>query len=154
MIDVIYQKIARKDLSMWCVFIDKYRWDNSETPVYNKIVSIGSEYQWLTLTHYIPDYAEAHLYDIRTDFLLNEREHYRKTNKNEWELRYNIIWHPVMIWDVLQRWIENDKQWTRLIQPPVAWTFESKVVFMWSNMREPIENQSDKCIEFIYNLAL
>ena len=58
-----------------------------------------------------------------------------------------IIWHPVMIWDVMyyirkkywnnHSWFHNDR---------------SKLIDLWFKEREPIEDQSDECIDYVYSL--
>ena len=53
-----------------------------------------------------------------------------------------IIWHPVMIWDVLDYY--RGESWVNV---GVLTILEK-----WNYKRKPIEEQSDECIEFIYNL--
>ena len=60
-----------------------------------------------------------------------------------------IIWHPVMIGDVMyyirkkywnnHSWFHNDR---------------SKLIDLWFKEREPIEDQSDECIDYVYSLIL
>ena len=79
-----------------------------------------------------------------------------------------IIWHPVMIWDVID-WIEK-KQFD--IHKPIPWFWfeedekisdESKlyliqdyyvdnIIAYWGTKRESIEFQSDECVDYIYSL--
>ena len=54
-----------------------------------------------------------------------------------------IIWHPVMIWDCLS-YFNQRTIW-------VDYTTKDILYFWWAK-RKPIEEQSDECIEFIYNL--
>lgn len=66
-----------------------------------------------------------------------------------WE--YTIIWHPVRIGDVLDwfdKWLEifldvNNDKWHDIYKDIIA---------LWQNKRLPIDEQSDECIEFVYNL--
>ena len=64
-----------------------------------------------------------------------------------------IIWHPVMIWDVLD-WIE-----------PYWWVFAQSVnldiertrkgtllLSVRKQKRKPIDDQSDECIDYVYSL--
>jgi len=59
----------------------------------------------------------------------------------------HIGYYPIMIWDVLE-WIEKEKKITDL-------DFElhlSNIYNTYQKKREPIENQSKDCIDYIYNL--
>jgi len=63
--------------------------------------------------------------------------------------KYKIIWHPVMIWDVLD-WISRFGEWSFT----VWW---NGIIDFWQwqwkfDFRKPIDDQSDDCITFIYNL--
>lgn len=81
-------------------------------------------------------------------------------NKNKFFNRNDIqkiIWHPVMIWDILDYFkindildfidIKTDTNWNTMFKQ----TKHSKIIELWKEKRKPIENQSDKCIEFIFN---
>lgn len=48
-----------------------------------------------------------------------------------------IIWHPVMIWDVLDYCSKNNL---------------NLKLNKWLNFIEPIERQDDLCISYVYNL--
>ena len=63
---------------------------------------------------------------------------------------WKIIWHPVMIWDVLD-WMIYDQDlcfdgymliWNNNDDEPIR-----------KNLKEPIENQTDACINFIYKIV-
>lgn len=58
-----------------------------------------------------------------------------------------VIWHPVMIWDVL--YYIRKKYWNNH-----SWfhTDRSKLIDLRSKEREPIEWQYDECIDFVYSL--
>ena len=62
-----------------------------------------------------------------------------------WRLDWDNVfyeWHPVMIWDVLDYIVENQLWWAEY-----QWACDK-----WSKLRKPIEEQSEECISFIYNL--
>jgi len=47
----------------------------------------------MNLIYYISDYnGWTYLHSINSNYLLNERENYRKNNENTWDLRYKILW--------------------------------------------------------------
>lgn len=77
------------------------------------------------------------------------------TENNSLKANDKIIWHPVMIWDVLD-WIEvNNISKKLFIDMPEWMTFNSPVNvidFHWREKRKPIENQSDECIDYIFTL--
>ena len=78
-----------------------------------------------------------------------------------------IIWHPVMIGDVLD-WIENKKF---NVNVPIMWFwfddgdysdetklfliqkhYSEKACILWESKRLSIEEQSDECIDYVYSL--
>lgn len=68
---------------------------------------------------------------------------------NEWFFEFTkqidnieIIWHPVMIWDVLD-WIK---------QITIHYDEILSLLELREHKRKPIEYQSEECISFIYNL--
>jgi len=127
--------ISRKDLSRWCVFVDKYHWENSDALQYNTIIHLWDEHDWLRLVYYNPDFYESLSSSIRMDFLFNERSEYRSKGKNEWELRFEIIWHPVLLSDVLV-WLEKND-----IEVDIDWKW---LLEMWSNINEALERDLTK----------
>jgi len=59
-----------------------------------------------------------------------------------------IIWHQVMIWDILD-WIEkkfklNIEEFDEL----------ESLFILWKDKRKSIDDQSDECIDFIYSCIL
>ena len=68
-------------------------------------------------------------------------------SKSSWD-EYRIIWHPVMIGDVLD-WIEKKD-----FPQPLMSTYLQQVLCYWWDKRLPIEQQrwDDNLILFIYNL--
>lgn len=129
-IDTIYNKIARKDLDFGCIVESKY---------------------WESI--YL-DTRPWQLYNIY-------RPNYRITDK---EKEMKIIGHPVMIGDIIN-WIENE--WENKF--PYRESAEeagklyshmrdyfhnhiSQLLNLWTKKQFPIEEQSDECIDFIYNL--
>ena len=69
-----------------------------------------------------------------------------------------IIWHPVMIGDVLRQIrllagyaLDND-----LIKKSDFWNVIAqhnyRITQIWEDFREPIESQSDECIDYVYSL--
>ena len=64
-----------------------------------------------------------------------------------------IIWHPVMIWDVIE-WIEPYWGW---YAQDLKFSQERKrkiniVLLQWDKKRESIDTQSDECIDLVYSL--
>ena len=64
-----------------------------------------------------------------------------------------VIWHPVMIGDVID-WIEP--YWALFAQSlNLSNERQRKIKFVlvqWHKKREPIEMQSDECIDYVYSL--
>lgn len=69
------------------------------------------------------------------------------------------IWHPVMIWDVMD-WTFEEKDYQYSLAYDDYWNARHEVdEKIWELMRlreykrKPIEDQSDECVTFIYNLC-
>ena len=57
-----------------------------------------------------------------------------------------IIWHPIMIWDVLDYFKKNTKS-------IVDRTFIfAKIESYWIDLRFPINEQQDECVDYVYSL--
>ena len=103
-------------------------------------------------------------WDVEEEFTI-QSERYICKNECEWyqrklkrngnkklklsDIKYIDIfdWYdPVMIWDVLD-WMYK---WYNEID--VLWVIDDIIHNEWDNKRKPIEEQSDECIEYIYNL--
>ncbi len=77
--------------------------------------------------------------------------------KEKWNVYIeDIIWHPVMIWDVLY-YIEQNA-WNNKWLVNIWWLdeiyrdYDWMLFDLWEDKRKSIENQSKKCIEWVYNL--
>ena len=67
----------------------------------------------------------------------------------------NIIWHPIMLWDVLEYMWDIAK--IKAFKFPEEELIDIKklafeIMLYWQFKRKPIEAQSDECIEFVYNI--
>lgn len=126
MIKAIYEKVADKTLSFWC--------------------KIQEFYEWKNYTHIIIN-------------IVNKNEKYYYIRYEDWIWNFNklttkIIWHPVMFGDMVNYFeINNIKLYNEYFHNIVhfEWVLE-KFTKLWKEKRKPIEEQSDDCIEEIYNL--
>ena len=122
-IDKIYKEIANKELSFGCKIEMEEEWEI---------------WRWRY---------------VNTELVWKDSEHYFVNQSNDdWSLfdwidwdDYKKIWHPVMIWDVLDYWDNN------ILQNPKnsLWLY---ILKLWKLKRLPIEEQSDECIDYIFNL--
>lgn len=78
----------------------------------------------------------------------NIAQHYLNELNANWTIEYNdyselfdLLEDKVMIWDVLE-WIYLN------IEDKIVWN----LLAIWNDWRKPIEEQSDECIDYIYNL--
>lgn len=113
-IDAIYEKIADKTLSFGCLLDHGF----SESRLY-RYTYLWQWYAW------------------------HEQMMFNRDNESyEYYPSLKIIWHPVMIWDVLDYIQSKDilKDW--------IWY----ILMYWKDKRKPIEDQPIECIEYIYNL--
>lgn len=67
---------------------------------------------------------------------------------------FEILGHPVMIWDVMDYFIKKVKEEldNNRYFGKYAGVNEKIIILFFDKMRLPIEEQSDECIDFIYNL--
>lgn len=123
MIDKIYEVIADKTRNMWCK-IWRYEDEHSDK------LTI-----WTYINSYVPD-----------EYTCNPRiELFNwKIIVWDWDYDYETIWNPVMIWDIL------DWMWNALAITPDD---IRNLILEWEYKREKIEDQSEECISFIYNLC-
>ena len=177
-IDTIYEKIANKDLSFGCRIMLK----NQEIVMENQPVEYGTleNYEvvwsiigrywtlywwWITMEIekiYFNDsfYSEEEVSDgFKEEFSFDE-----DNEEKDWNLE--IIGHPVMIGDVMDFFEEHSEtdegtvtQWDGVKTIKMWCTKEKKIEILnynlflvWKKKRNPIEEQSNECIDFIYNL--
>lgn len=151
-IDAIYEKIANKDLSFGCRIMLK----NQEIVMENQPVEYGTlenyEVVWSIIGRYWTLYwwwvtVEIEKIYFNDSFYSEEevsdgfKEEFSFDEDNEekdWNLE--IIGHPVMISDVMEYFYGSVRfsEWWKC----------------WRKLTKPVEEQSDECIDFIYNLIL
>lgn len=131
-IEAIYEKIASKKLTFWCSFLCQ-KWTDKSWIRRVIIATIWDDF--LTV---FPDFP----YQKITSHPFIDR-----VPKN---CILKTIWHPVMIWDVLDFIYENE-----MIKFENTWISEikEKLIKLWIwDLRNPIEEQSDECVDFVYDL--
>lgn len=111
----IYEVIARKDLSMGCLV---KRYENTIDTILHVEHMVASIFWCLRMQNW-------YLYSETTT-----RDNIEKCT---------IIWHPVMLGDVLyyRNWMTTTME---LVQKK------------WRKLRDPIDNQSDECINYVFSL--
>jgi len=144
MLKVIYEEIADKTLSKWCLinnYRDSYRWNEEENLFVvsvwkNKLVCFNN-------TRYWQSWEEP----MTWIHVINTK---KERNTEEWW--YEIIWHPVLIGDCLE-WIYSvyvSKQsldyWFTDAINILIWKWEKK-------MNSPID-EAPEAIEFMHQLVL
>lgn len=78
----------------------------------------------------------------------NDLQVTRYTNTKFKKNEYEIIWHPVMIWDVLD-WIREKNKNSSIEE---SYINNEDVIRLRKEKRKPIEDQSDECVAFIHSL--
>lgn len=143
MIDKIYEVVADKSMTYWCIFKTRYNkpWDYSQldfmTNSTPKIGRINDNWSIETV-EWMFDSVNLFI-ECRWSDSYNLNNYWQKY-KYIW---YKIIWHPVMIWDILDYLSSNDNAYYDL---------QLAIVRERTFKRKPIEDQSEECILFIYNL--
>ena len=180
MVDKIYEVMSDKELTMWCKLSYHNRGYISEYTTYYKILSShitietrwscnfpewhkfienikdnevwtmiideeSKKYQRNRLRYLLEnEYNDLVYYNTNVKYepkeLINNTSHIYKDI--DW---YKIIWHPVMIWDVLE-YTDKYFGWPN-------WSdYALSVCDLWLDKKKPIDDQIEKCIEYIYNL--
>lgn len=142
-LESIYKEMANKERSIGCRINVKYRayyhWETGGEVSYSKEDDLIVWVDWIA---------------SNGDIELNESE-FSEADPNWYiealETLVKIIWHPVMIGDVLwwidkKKWISNHKYEEFVIEEV------NMAVLLWWEYLKPIEEQSDRCIDFIYSL--
>jgi len=126
MLEYIYDKIADKTLSFGCILkrIEKYETESETWIIINR--------------NSIQKNSLILLSDI---WKIDWKNKYTEVSKVMLEENiFSIIWHPVMIWDVLEYERKNKI------------FLDEKTIYLWKNLKNPIWEQTFECIEYIYNL--
>lgn len=126
MITKIYQEIADKTLSEWCL-IDYDLKQDWKTYIM-KIIDVDMSN---------PKYVSYKIWLDR----YNSRDIQSNIHK------FETIWHPVMIWDILYYMDYDIKSWNR-----DDWQLCKDLVCHYREQRKPIEAQDDDCIKFVFDL--
>lgn len=169
-IDAIYEKIADKTLSFGCKIslenkeiimeTDPYEGHYSEYYEANGVITWRywtETIEWTTLQiekiyFYEPFYNEKDVSGAFAEEFVFDEE-YEAENNN-----LKIIWHPVMIWDVMDyienNWFEDDFEKIYGVEYTPVWKINlpNNLFNIWDEKRKPIEDQSDECVDFVYNL--
>ena len=151
-IQTIYQEMANKELIFGCK-VKFSKW------IYS---IIDREDIWFLSSYKGQDW------DIHNTIVIEDGVNSRCYSIEE------IIWHPVMIWDVLD-YLEDKRFYCEKCKKIVDWRdvsdcrfwweyycdicnneylvdIKSNILFDWSKKREPVEAQSDECVDFVYSL--
>ena len=131
-IEAIYNQIANKELSFGCYIEDEcsetfWRQVLSHIEIDTPDWNYYKEECWWASYNVIEDLR--HIYGIDKTRFLKE---------------YKVIWHPVMIGDVLEI-IFNKEEFN-------DWDIIVDINTKWKKKRKPIEEQSEEAINYIYNL--
>jgi len=160
MLKVIYDKIADNTLSFGCrvSFWTYWMW-----------MQPANYYYWVITTEKYNKDKTKTIYIVSEKWFQEWNRGWKTIQKpEEWEIYYNednelswlwiyenvkIIWHPVMIWDVLGWFKENHnmKEETNIDYYNEIIS-DLLITWLWSETRKSIDKQSIECIEYIYNL--
>ena len=145
-ISAIYKEMANKELIFGCK-VKFSKW------IYS---IIDREDVWFLSSY------EGQDWDIHNTIVIEDGVNSRCYSIEE------IIWHPVMIWDVID-WIEK-KDFDINKKIPWFWFddeeeicdesklfliqdhYTDEIIAFWDKKRESIDTQSDECIDYVYSL--
>lgn len=145
MLERIYDVIADKTLSFGCVIKSKLHWLVTITEIFDVCDDdIKEHVLWNGLPHWEQLYLRYKMYSWNVS--LNDIK--------------SVIWHPVMIGDVYQ-WLFDNRMECNVVyaKNPIRWwkvePYSNNKEFIFhrrENRRKPIDDQSDECIKFVYDL--
>lgn len=156
----IYEVIANKELTLWC----KIMFDDLHTNVEGIFWQVYTRINW-DIILLDTNYCE-HWYSIKDGMI--EYHFYSDTTRSfsgYWYIKSQVLWHPVMIWDVLDRleknlyYIDycgfiNDGGMYTPSSLSDEWLTIVNLLKIWKEKRKPIESQQADCIDFVYELTL
>ena len=125
-IEKIYLEIANKELSFGCI-INRFVWIDD---IFLRITETNKP--WILKLEVI----SWNDWKLKTEYLTRE----------EFE-KYVIKGHPVMIWDMLD-WYKN----SNTLEAYNSFSLTTDLLTLWKYKRLSIEEQSEECIDYIYNL--
>ena len=163
-ISAIYAEMANKELTFWCKLKFDIGWKKS---IYNESDPATEPNYWII--KWECEYEDS--VQLFLNYAFWSYAYFRTDCEDEvltYSDDYEIIWHPVMIWDVID-WIEK-KEFD--VNKPIPWFWfeedeefndETKLLLIqdyyvdnlisyWDKKRESIESQSEDCIDYIYSL--
>jgi len=165
MLDRIYEVIADKQLSLWCVLRfkekemdDKY-WDIVLFKYVRQWSSSSEWYDWYRTQR--GDLVCANMREWEFKFITKRyRNSMHWKPDEEWERvcdelvnkYFTIVWHDVMIWDIFER-LRWDKRDELCKMCDDIYNLYIGVMKMWKDKRKPINEQSEDCIRLIYSFC-
>lgn len=165
-LEYIYEKIANKDLTFWCRVIIETTWIK-EWYIWiiyrygTLIYDLSGDIEELDLLWHNECYLSSGRCIIN-DIDFSDFKYFdwlsvvwESEKKKDTTYLYKIIWHPVMIWDVIDFIKKNNIKKYILDSDSCFWILDiSQYIFkkLWEKLTDPIEEQSDECIDCIYDL--
>lgn len=163
MIDFIYKNISDKTLKFWCLV---ELWSS----MFPRIIRITDnlfwhqcwcrlwKLSWSAFTKWECKKCKKEFQHSNTWIPIYCEECARKLNKCQYcEKHLKVIWNFVFIWDFLDFWknIFHFSDHPLLKLPPHDTkrnSCEDVICELWEEKRKPIQDQSEKCIIFVYNV--
>lgn len=135
-LEAIYKEMASKERSIGCRINVKYRayyhWETSGEISYSKEDDLIVWVDWVARNGEI-DLSKSDLSEADPNWYIEELE-----------TLVEIIWHPVMIGTIFERYSSN--RWFINSQ------FILALVDKWTGYDKSIDEQSEGCIDFVYSL--
>lgn len=135
-LEAIYKEMANKNFTLWCKINVKYRaYYHNET---GGEVSYAKEENLIVWTDSVAKNAEIEV--SSSDMLNADKNWYIE----DLEILIETIWHPVMIWTIFERY--SSSRWFINAQ------FVMELIDKWTGYDNPIDDQTDECIDYVYSL--
>ena len=130
MIDKIYETIADKTLNFGCQIMQCNRISTT--------TSVSRDEQYLFVQ---TDIIWAELFGKNDEWyeIFWYKNLWFEVVENVWI--DEIIWHPVLIWDVLD-YLQSNNFLSECIE----------ILWVRNNKRKPIQDQSEHCVKYVYDL--
>mgnify|MGYP001690357114 CR=1 FL=1 len=135
-LEAIYKEMANKELTLGCKikveYLTYYHWETGGEESYSKEDNLIIWVDWIASNGEV-ELDESDLSKAAPNWYIEELETYIK-----------IIWHPIMIGAIFERYSSN--------KCFINSQFVMVLIDKRTSYDKPIEAQSDECIDYVYSL--
>jgi len=150
---LLMEKIADKELKFWCLIHDRNHRENDDKWEVLQVLSFIQNIAWWypDMVYYQTKYAQYTQKREWINHIFNEKMDYRFKWKNEWELRYKILWTPPWLARCLW-WIEFDLWVSEFRHIDLIYNIQEDIWIKRDLSKENLVEQPQEVKDFIHSL--